>query len=131
MGGLTLNVRKSATLEIMADGKAKKWTVSETPFLTIGGDVVRAIGVEDSYKYLGLPAGYQGFKTELKESLVTMLDRLTKAPLKPQQRMFLLRVHVIPRLYHRLTLGEVSRRTLETLRPEDEGDGQEMAMPSK
>lgn len=36
-GGLTLNVQKSATLEIKVDGKAKQWVVCETPFLSIGG----------------------------------------------------------------------------------------------
>lgn len=114
-GGLVLNVAKSATLEIKVDGKAKKWVACEAPFLTIGGKPVQAIGVDESYRYLGHPAGFKGFKVDLKETIMTSLMRLTKAPLKPQQRMFILRVHLIPRLLHRLVLGEVSRRMLECL----------------
>jgi len=37
---------------------------------------------------------------------------LGKAPLKPQQRLFFLRVHVLPGLYHELVLGKRSKYLL-------------------
>lgn len=112
LGGPELNARKSATLEIMADGKAKKWVF---PFLQVGGKDVRAMGVNDTYKYLGLLTNYVGMKSNLKEMLKNWLERLKTSPLKPQQRMFLLRVYLVPRLYHQLVLGEISGILLESI----------------
>lgn len=40
--------------------------------------------------------------------LETQLTRLSKAPLKPQQRMYFLRAHVIPGMYHRLVLDKIT-----------------------
>jgi hypothetical protein len=45
----------------------------------------------------------------------TALDRLTKAPLKPQQRLIILKTHLIPKLLHGLTLGNVSQGRLDQL----------------
>ena len=36
------------------------------------------------------------------------LENLTKAPLKPQQRIFVLRVHLLHQLYHELVLGGIA-----------------------
>ncbi|KAH8030322.1 hypothetical protein HPB51_006754 [Rhipicephalus microplus] len=44
--------------------------------------------------------------------LATLLNRLAKAPLKPQQRLVALRFYLIPRLVHRLVLGPVSAKML-------------------
>ena len=41
--------------------------------------------------------------TKLNDGLV----KLTRAPLKPQQRLYILRVHLIPKLYHELILGGI------------------------
>lgn len=51
----------------------------------------------------------------IREELSTLLERVTKAPLKPQQRLVILRYYLLPRLTHRLTLGPISSKTLLTL----------------
>lgn len=51
----------------------------------------------------------------MKEVLSNGIERLSKAPLKPQQEMALLRQFLLPRLSHQLVLGEVMASTLEGL----------------
>ncbi|KAL6418735.1 hypothetical protein ACFW04_011829 [Cataglyphis niger] len=46
------------------------------------------------------------------ETLTPLLENITRAPLKPQQRLFALRTMVIPKLYHQLALGSVTIGTL-------------------
>ena len=44
--------------------------------------------------------------------LATYLDKITWAPLKPQQRLHILRTYLIPRYLHQLVLGRVTYTTL-------------------
>lgn len=113
--GLHLNESKCATMRIDIDGKGKKWIANPGEFLNINGKPVTALNIVTTYRYLGLRTGASGSKMEVKETLGTGIQRLTQAPLKPQQRMFLLRVFLIPKLIHQLVLGEVTASTLESL----------------
>ena len=47
------------------------------------------------------------------ETLEGGLRQLTRAPLKPQQRMFILRCNLLPSLLHQAVLGRISRKTLK------------------
>ena len=44
-----------------------------------------------------------------------MLERLTKAPLKPQQRLYATRVYIVPKYHHQLALGVVRISTLRKM----------------
>lgn len=101
--GLQFNVSKSATKRIEIDGKL------------VDGDLVTAINIVTTNKYLGLRTGLVGSHAKVKSTLSSGLDRFKRAPLKPQQRMYLLRVHLILRLSHQLVLEEVSASTLQCL----------------
>lgn len=45
-------------------------------------------------------------KTDPISTLKISINKITKAPLKPQQRMFALRTMILPSIYHQLTLDE-------------------------
>ena len=114
-GGLLPNAGKCATLAIISDGCNKRWLCDPTPRLTIGGVVVPALTVQGSYKYLGVRMAATG-KVELPRVFLTsLLSELTAAPLKPQQRMYILRVNVIPKVLHQLVLGRTSGGQLDGL----------------
>ena len=115
LAGLRLNPAKCATLRIDIDGGAKRWIANPTEFLTVDGSNVKALNIVDTYRYLGIQAGPKGLRRTCGESLRTALDRLTRAPLKPQQRMYMLRCHLLPGLYHSLVLGEITAGSLEQL----------------
>ncbi|KAA0202280.1 hypothetical protein HAZT_HAZT008519 [Hyalella azteca] len=111
-GGLSANPGKCRALHLEVDRKAKKWYVDTTRALTVGGTPVAAIGPEDTCKYLGVLVGAAGKKASYGNILEDGITQLTHAPLKPQQRLFLLVNHLIPKLMHRIVLGQVYRTQL-------------------
>ncbi|GBO40185.1 Retrovirus-related Pol polyprotein from type-2 retrotransposable element R2DM, partial [Araneus ventricosus] len=69
------------------------------------------------WTYLGVPFTPTGkAKVKILEHLRPSLEILTKAPLKPQQRLFFLRCHLLPGVYHLLALG---RATISSLNKAD------------
>ncbi|KAI4472905.1 hypothetical protein M0804_015563 [Polistes exclamans] len=48
-------------------------------------------------------------------TLTVELQRITKAPLKPQQRLYIIRSILLPRLYHRLVLAGTTLGTMKSL----------------
>ena len=76
---------------------------------------MRAMSVTDGYMYLGntVSAGVASEKTV--NILKAGIAELTKAPLKPQQRMYILRTNLIPSLLHSAVLGSISKKSLKCL----------------
>lgn len=105
--GLTINADKSKTISIRGLGKEKKTLIQDTKF-SIHGRPLPALSRVEKWKYLGIDFTPEG-KTYLPpyQELSVRLERLTKAPLKPQQRLHALRTVVIPQLYHQVSLGNV------------------------
>ena len=64
-----------------------------------------------------MPAGLRGEKIgeEIIQKLEEGVRQLSKAPLKPQQRLYLLRVHQLTSVYHGLVLGKYSKGLLRYL----------------
>ena len=111
--GLRMNPKKCATLAIRHNGKLKKSYVDPTPYLTIDCEVVPGMRVGETYKYLGLKIGANGYDIrDVTKTLVVQLERLGKASLKPQQRLHALKVNVIGGLLHSLVFVHVSKKTL-------------------
>ncbi|KAL0098513.1 hypothetical protein PUN28_020469 [Cardiocondyla obscurior] len=70
-------------------------------------------GISNTWRYLGVtfsPEGRTNYNPT--EATKPLLDSLTKAPLKPQQRIYALRTVVIPKLYYHLALGATRITTL-------------------
>src|SRR6218665_686543 len=112
-GGLLINPAKCATLRIDVDGAAKRWVINSRSFLTLEDKEIDAIDIVGAYKYLGLQAGPKGLRKAYGSFLTEKLDFLSHAPLKPQQRMYLLRCHLLPKTFHGLVLGETNSSALE------------------
>ena len=105
-GGLELNPRKSATLSIAMSVRHSAWAVAPEQFFA-NGERLPVLGIESAYKYLGLNFAAAGSRVEVYETLDRALESLRSAPLKPQQRLYALRVALLPRFYHQLVLGRV------------------------
>lgn len=105
--GLMLNPSKSHAVSLVADGKRKRVKVLEEPIFTIGTERLPQYSTGHMWVYLG--ARFEGAVTPSSAvALKTMLDRLTRAPLRPQQRMHLLRDFALPRVQHLLVGGRVT-----------------------
>ena len=113
--GLKLNPAKCATLHLAANKKKKKSLVDNSAFLRIHGEMVPALEIGESYKYLGLQAGDSGYEVDLTAKLNNQIKRITASKLRPQQRMEALRNHIIPGMYHQLVLGHYTLGKLKAL----------------
>lgn len=111
--GLVLNPGKCLSLAMIPAGKEKLVKVDPSVRFYVDNQVIPAAEGETAWKYLGISFSSRGaFQKPVHSELKGYLDNVGKAALKPQQRLVLLRFYLLPRLYHRLILGPVSRRTL-------------------
>ena len=100
----------------MVDGKKKKWVWGTEPCVTVGGGKpLDPVLPGETYKYLGTAfAGEKGNSRPL-QIIGKGLHNITVAPLKPQQRMTVLRTYLIPQIYHIVVLDHVTGKQLENM----------------
>lgn len=106
---LRINVTKCMTVAIRNVPREKKSIVDRETVFTCQGRMLPALKRTDEWRYLGIPftpEGRAAVKTTLK--LQEAVTKLSKAALKPQQRLFALRTTVIPGIYYQLELGNTS-----------------------
>lgn len=113
--GLIINSEKSLSIGIQALGKQKKIKIDNGPFV-INGVNVPTLRRCDEFQYLGIGFTPMG-KTKYNacEIIKPLLENLTKAPLKPQQKLYALRTVLLPRLYHQTVLGRIQIGCLKKL----------------
>lgn len=111
--GMSININKSVTIAIKAAPHLKKTAIDPTLTFTCNGQQLQGMTRSNRWKYLGVIFTPEGTAQCRPTEIVTpYLEALTKAPLKPQQRLFALRTMIIPKLYHQLALGTVKIGTL-------------------
>jgi hypothetical protein len=111
--GLELNVKKCIAICLRKAGKVKKSqiadsTVQNPPKFVIKTEPIRLLGVNEQCRYLGVqytPLGAIDARVPVSE-LKAALTSLEKAPLKPQQKILMLRSYLIPRFIHAFTYTE-------------------------
>ena len=113
--GLKLNVEKSATIRLDVHGKRQKWVCNPSAFLRGKGGLVRAMSIKEGYKYLGNSVSAGDTLGSTVRDLQRGVEELTRAPLKPQQRLYILRNNLVPSLYHTAVLGCIHKKSLKFL----------------
>ncbi|KAG0435539.1 hypothetical protein HPB47_018428 [Ixodes persulcatus] len=114
--GLTINVAKSFTLSLQPSAREKKCKIVTTNRFHIDGEPLPVSGVASVWRYLGVSFTPDGTSSNgVEVELDGLLERVRKAPLKPQQRLLVLRTYLLPRLFHRLILGPWSVGLLKKL----------------
>lgn len=111
--GLEINAKKCIAICLRKAGKVKKSqiadsTVKNPPVFTVNHEPIRLLGVNDQCKYLGIqytPLGAVDSRVPVSK-LKSALASLSKAPLKPQQKVLMLRSYLIPRFIHTFTYTE-------------------------
>lgn len=79
-------------------------------------DTITAMGVSDTQKYPGVQTTWKGRKSPKQTKEVEgMLHEITKAPLKPYQRLEILRDFLVPKIIHELILGCTHQNTIACL----------------
>lgn len=78
----------------------------------VQGTLLRQLSPTELAKYLGLRYGYLGQSKPLIDSLQAQLSRLRSAPLKPDQKLCLLKTYLLPRLLSTLMNVRVTKGIL-------------------
>ena len=111
--GMLLNAGKCGTMRIACDSHRKRTWTDQNSFLEVNGDLVPALGLKDTYRYLGLQFSPAGITCTASKQLGDGLKNISSAPVDPQQRLFALREVLIPQLAHQLVLGVATGKTLK------------------
>ncbi|GBL82834.1 Retrovirus-related Pol polyprotein from type-2 retrotransposable element R2DM [Araneus ventricosus] len=105
---LEVNLRKSFTISILADDKDKKTKIDTTCQFSARSSLIRPLNIKDNFKYLGVTFTAQDLlAADCASTLQNYLTKLGSAPLKPQQRIWILRNVLLPKLFHLLVLSSV------------------------
>ena len=114
--GLTLNVAKSATIRPDVCSARQKWICNPTGFLRgKDGTIMRAMSITEGYKYLGNTVSAGDTTGATVRDLKRGIQELTRAPLKPQQQLYILRNNLLPSLFRTAVLGSMAKTTLTFL----------------
>ena len=72
------------------------------------GNVIPQMSVEDAYEYLGISVTRKGAMSTVKIKLARALDQISRAPLKPFQRLWILKIKLFPAVITSLCLRTMS-----------------------
>lgn len=112
--GLQINHDKTNTISMVPSGREKKIKIIDESWFKINNVLLKQIGLLDIWKYLGVH--FEGtIVAGARVSLGADLEKLDGAPLKPQQKLKMLKSTVIPRYLHRLILGRVTCGKLKNM----------------
>ena len=98
--GLNVKNSKCATLNIIINPKKKQWICNQYSFISIDNSIIKALNIEDTYRYLGFNIGDNIWITKIiqlmvNDDLTSKLLAISKSTLKPQQKLFMLTNHLI------------------------------------
>lgn len=106
--GLEANAEKCATLAIQGVPKQKKTTINPSCTFKINKAVIPALGRSSEWTYLGVRFNVDGVRCSSESTdIQEKLEKLSKAPLKPQQRLWATRSIVIPSVMYHLVHGHI------------------------
>ena len=113
--GLDINPAKSATLNIIINPKKKQWICNPYSFIIIDNIPLKPLTIDDTYKYLGIEIGHIDNNNTIVIELTSKLISISKALLKPQQKLDILKSYLLPSVLHRLTFSNIYLNTLKTM----------------
>lgn len=112
--GLAPMPKKCCCLSLVPNGKAKLMKVMSQQLFQIDNEPVPQLGISDYWKQLGVVFGAKGPNAPIIQ-MNDLLGRVTRAPLKPQQRMKILQTFLLPRFMHKLTFGKLTHGALRRM----------------
>ena len=117
--GLYLNAGKCATMQVIKDGKNGKTHIGSQSIVSLssteGNIPVTALGIGDTYKYLGITFKPKGTYAAVKDKVIKKIAAVNSVPLKPQQRLHILKTNIVPAVWHELVMAEVFATDLRQL----------------
>lgn len=93
----------------------KKLFVETKKIFRCADNWIPQIQVEDMFKYLGKNFYYSGISKCDVNEIISSLNNLQKAPLKPQQKLTLLKKFFLPKILHSLQYPGITKKTLNII----------------
>ncbi|VDQ06916.1 unnamed protein product [Trichobilharzia regenti] len=113
--GLSINVNKSHTINIAPDRQRKIMALSPTIF-NINCQSIPDISPTEEVTYLSVPFNYKGRHCFDHVGVLSgYLENVRRTPIKPPQRINILKNNLIPRLLYSLTLSITQKNTVKTM----------------
>lgn len=112
---LLLNVAKCTALSTAVVPSRKKTYVITRPTFRIYNGFIPQISVDDTFKYLGSKFNYMGTVPCSLSAARQQLQKLKSAPLKPNQKLKLLKQFLMPRYIHSAQSPSITKRALREL----------------
>lgn len=112
--GLSVNVRKTTTLscEGVSVGGSRRMAIGTAGSLNYENLPIRQLGPTDDWRYLGTHFRGANSCGVMPTGLIDDIEKVSRAKLKPQQKLLLLRQFVLTKWLHELVLGKTSQKML-------------------
>lgn len=109
---MSINADKCTHLAVNCLPAKKQLYVVSKARVFVGAEAIPVVGPEDLFKYLGFRYSYMDVEPSSSAPLAEQLARVRHAPLKPYQKLEIIRVYLLPRLYYTLQSPSTTRKTL-------------------
>ena len=110
--GLSLNVSKCASLSLIPCGGLKKMVHGSVPTFRIGDELIPCVTSQKLLTYLGCEFSTKGQRTPSLTSCYLAIRKVVGSPLRPHQKVDLIKNSIIPEMVFRLSLSKVAKCTL-------------------
>ena len=110
--GMRINAQKCFSLRLSTTVKDRAPVVIKEPTYKINGDNLASTSYSGTFKYLGIKFNPNDKTSMNTKDLQDILEHSKKAPLKPFQKLDILRSNVIRKLFHHLVLGKITKGLL-------------------
>lgn len=111
--GMSINPDKCAALSINVNKSNKHMYTITRSLFHINGQPLKQLQNNDLFKYLGKEYGASGQGPSAVQELKLWLSRVRAAPLKPDQRLFIIKTYMIPRMIDALQSPTVTLKALK------------------
>ena len=92
------------------------WLCSPQPIITINNAHIKPISIYETYIYLGILIDpIDNRNNNIVNNIAAELIYISKALLKPQQRMHLLKYHLIPSFLHQMVFTCITQSSLKLI----------------
>lgn len=110
--GMELNADKCSLLSAALVPRGGKVIPRSRPFIRHNGALIKSITNFDTAKYLGHKLGASGIQKPSIANLATWMANVERAPLKPDQKLNLIKQYVIPKVLYGLQNPKITGRIL-------------------
>lgn len=111
--GMGFNPSKCTAMTVQVNRANKHSYCITRPLFYIEGQAIRQLQPGEMFGYLGANYGVMGRSKPVLDEVNIQLRRIGKSPLKPQQKLAILKVYLLPRYLHLLQSPVVTKKTLK------------------